>query len=83
MGAKAAEGAWREWRWIVRERCSEGFGVGGSGGGDWALSWWVGGVCVDLPGGARMEIGDGSQLALAAELLCALAARDFTGAVRC
>ena len=40
-------------------------------------------LCVDLQGGARMEIGDSSQVALAAELLCALAARDFTGAVRC
>lgn len=42
-----------------------------------------GAVVLDLPGGARMEIGDGAQVVLAAELLSALAARDFTGAVRC
>jgi hypothetical protein len=77
-----------------RERGANGAGLCGSGAPK-ALEWVEAAVetgrcrggsvvlCVDLPGGARMEIGDGSQLALAAELLCALAARDFTGAVRC
>ncbi|MEO6788641.1 MAG: IS66 family insertion sequence element accessory protein TnpB [Chthoniobacteraceae bacterium] len=40
-----------------------------------------GGLCVHLPGGARMEVADRVQAALAAELVRALAAD--TGPARC
>lgn len=83
--------------WVQKRRRERGAAVGGlcGSGAPKALEWVEAAVetgrcrggsvvlCVDLPGGARMEIGDGAQAAMAAELLCALAARDFTGAVRC
>ena len=57
-------------------------GGGAMGGGDGGL---VGGLCVLLPGGARMEVADAGQVVLAAELLRALAgglSREAQGSCR-
>lgn len=42
----------------------------------------AGGLCIELPGGARMEIADGAQARLAAEVLRALGGQQDTGATR-
>ena len=69
--------------WVQMRRRQRGVGTqtGGRGGAEAALRWVEvmagaaagGGLCVHLPGGARMEVADAAQAALAAELLRALA----------
>ena len=71
--------------WVQKRRRQR---AGVQGGGPAALQWveatagLAGGVlCVQLPGGARMEIAGRAQAALAAELVRALA--ENKGQARC